>query len=226
MPRIMKQIAPTLLITLSLLTAVLSESPAFPAAPIAGATREATSALELSPVEDFRRVSWGASEAEVRQSETHPPVTREEGPLLLLAYSGRLLGRPCRIVYRFLDDRLAVGYYLLEGDGLPGDFLARFERCRAELSRHYGPATRDQVLWREIAPNTPRLSLEEALWGGEAQCLAVWERPPTLMTLSLRSVDGPANLKLILLYESLLLGPVVEQAQKQARDASDSATMR
>ncbi len=186
---------------------------------------EATSSLAAS-ARDFRGSAWGASEAEVRKMEKNPLVARDEGAVLLLGYSGRLLGRECRFVYRFVDDMLAGGYYILEGEGLPRDFLVHFEKCSRELTRNHGPATQDQVLWSDMAPGTSRPDLEDALWAGQAHRRAIWDRPPTSITLSLRSVDGPANLKLILLYESLLLKPLAEQAQEQARQSPHSDIMR
>lgn len=208
-----------------LLAVGLPEAPTASAQGAAGAVHEATAFIEAG-TGDFRGSAWGASEAEVRQLEDRPPLAREEGPLLLLAYAGRLLGQPCRIVYRFVDDMLAGGYYLAEGGGLSADFLASFERCREGLTHQYGPATKDEILWAKTALAGVRPTLEDALWAGEAHCRAVWDRPPSSITLSLCSVDGPANLKLVLLYESLLLKPVTEQAQKQARRSPESDIMR
>lgn len=175
---------------------------------------DATSALGFDRG-NFRLASWGMPEVQVMELEPARLEDKIEFPLTILGFRGRLLERPCRIVYWLLDDRLAAGYYLLEGDGLPGEFLELYKRLGDILTAIHGtPSGEDVLVSSRNQSEIRQLSVEDALWFGYTQHLAWWNLPPTRITLSIRSFDGAANLKVQVLYESLLLKPLVEKARK------------
>lgn len=185
----------------------------FPGAnqPLADEPNEVAS-IPISSVTDFRVAAWGQSLEEVKALE--PATWKEEvrEPFSYFSRSDRLEGLPCRVVYQFYRDRLVRGSWVVEGEHLPEEYLEWFEQVRGILARRLGPPLKDEVRWTNQRDRQRSDRLEDGLWAGYASRVALWSQSPTRVVLSVRSPGGPANLKLILTYESLLLSPLADRA--------------
>lgn len=168
----------------------------------------------ISSVTDFRAAAWGQSLEEVRAQE--PGTWKEErgDPFSYLSRSDRLAGWPSRVVYQFYRNRLVRGSWVVEGEHLPEEFLEWFVRIRESLTRRMGPPLKDEVRWTSERDRQRSDRLENGLWAGYASRMALWSQPPTRIVLSVRSPGGPANLKLILTHESVLLSPLADRARR------------
>jgi len=166
------------------------------------------------PVTDFRAAVWGQSLEEVKALEPGPWKEERGDPFSYLSLSDRLEGLPCRIVYQFYRDRLVRGSWVVEGEHLPEDFLEWFTRFREILAQRMGPPVKDEVRWTSQRDRQRSDRLESGLWAGYASRVALWSQPPSRIVLSVRSPGGPANLKLILTHESILLSSLADQARR------------
>jgi hypothetical protein len=166
----------------------------------------------IASATDFRVAAWGLSLEEVKALE--PGTWKEEigDPFSYLSLDDRLEGLPCRVVYQFYRNRLVRGSRVVEGEHLPEEFLEWFVRIRESLTKRMGPPLKDEVRWTSERDRERSDRLENGLWAGYASRVALWSRPPTRMALSVRSPGGPANLKLILTHESMLLSPLADLA--------------
>jgi len=107
----------------------------------------------------------------------------------------------------------------VEGEHLPEDFLEWFTRFREILARRMGPPVKDEVRWTSQRDRERSDLLENGLWAGYASRIALWSQPPTRIVLSVRSPGGPANLKLILTHESILLSSLADRARRGGSDS-------
>lgn len=167
----------------------------------------------IPSVTDFRAAAWGQSLEEVKALEPGPWKEERGDPFSYLSLSDRLEGLPCRIVYQFYRNRLVRGSWVVQGEHLPEEFLEWFVRIREILTERMGPPLRDEVRWTSERDRQRSDRLENGLWAGYASRMALWSQPPTRIVLSVRSPGGPANLKLLLTYESILLSPLADRAR-------------
>lgn len=96
---------------------------------------------------DFRNVSWGATKAQVRASETFQELPSERD--YALAFDGELLGLPVWVFYYFTnDDELALASYAFYQDyAADNSYIRDFENIEAILKDLYGDPVTEDMFW-------------------------------------------------------------------------------
>lgn len=95
---------------------------------------------------DFRKVNWGASKEEVRKSET-AKFSFEEGNDLI--YKSHIAEMEVMIIYYFESNKLNRAIVaILEKYGKSDTYLTKFNSLKAMLTKKYGYAKEDQIIWR------------------------------------------------------------------------------
>ena len=164
----------------------------------------------------FRDFSWGTAESVIKASEKAEFSKRLKGLVVRLVYETKLQGEPCLLVYQFVDNKLAGGYLVFEGEALAEEFVAVFEALRKRVSELYGPPSDDEITWKQQTgrQDTVDMPFEKGLWFGYASRRAEWKLTPTTMTLTVQSVEGAANVKVFFYIESQLLKPLLTHAEE------------
>jgi hypothetical protein len=116
-------------------------------------------AWSAPPEPDFRQVSWGMSEAQVRASEEGwPSESRTSAGETILTYeSVALEGLPCRLVYVFEGGGLVRAKYLFTArHDDPDGYVADFKAVDPALRERYGAPAIDRALWEDDDHQTER----------------------------------------------------------------------
>ncbi len=131
---------------------------------------------------DVRMARWGMTKDDVRKSENRPPLADETNRL---EYKLQLLGLDSRIVYTFLNGKLAGAEYLIEQDDVnPFRFYEDFQHLKEYLVSLYGDPVSDDKTW-----SNDIYKGDEGNWGfaislGFLTCRTIWQNTTTQIALN------------------------------------------
>lgn len=96
-------------------------------------------ATALRSVDGFRNAAWGMSKAEVKKQESNRMFSDDGSELL---YQGKLSDQKCGIYYRFEQDQLVAGMYLISyTDMNKAQARSEFARLKDSLQHQYDRPT-------------------------------------------------------------------------------------
>ena len=135
--------------------------------------QEGESDISNSQDYDFRKVNWGDTKEQVRINET-AKFSFEEG--IDLIYTSHIAEMEVMIIYSFESNKLdSAKVLILEKYGKRDTYLTKFNSLKAVLTKKYGDAIEDQIIWRNnIYKNTP-VDHGLALKLGHVGFFANWE---------------------------------------------------
>jgi tetratricopeptide (TPR) repeat protein len=95
---------------------------------------------DVPPCPGFRDSKWGDSRAQVQEVEGTPALTTDDG----IEYSGRVGGHAVGIAFKFVDDKLVRGVYILAEDyTFKNQYIDVFNEFKGLLSKKYSAPVRD-----------------------------------------------------------------------------------
>ena len=112
-----------------------------------------TTAL-VSTASDFRKTTWGMTQAEVIASEAGSPaaITEGAGETVVRYDSIRFAGLPARLVYIFAGGVLVRAKYVFETAHADlNEFIGDFKAVEPALSELYGKFTEERAIWEDNA---------------------------------------------------------------------------
>jgi len=141
---------------------------------------------------DFREVSWGMSQDQVKKTESSSLLTGEMPGIQI--YEGEINGIKASIFYLFDQDKLVRGIYSIE-TGEQDTIVKDYETVRTFMLKQYGePAEEKMGLEKELStdnlnPNDPddlyTLVLQKYL-----KPEIIWKKEGTRIYLRLTEKDG------------------------------------
>lgn len=142
-----------------------------------------TKSVGTQSVEGFRKVPWGCSPSEVKESESSAPRHTEEGYIDFEVRLGRFT---CLAVYIFVGDQLVRGKYLLmeEYQNLT-NHINDFDELKASVLKKYGPPTNDQVFWSNDLYQDDYSEWGMAVSCGHLSKFANWETAQSKINVAL-----------------------------------------
>lgn len=110
-------------------------------------TAAPASTLEATPEPDFRKISWGASRADVIAAEGRE-ADQSEGDELVY-YGENVLGLYANLVYTFNDsgECCAARYIFAEPHMDADDYLDDYRMIQASITEKYGDIRMDKETW-------------------------------------------------------------------------------
>jgi len=135
---------------------------------------------------DFRNVTWGMTEAQVRSAEAATFVHKQpQGPLDLLMYSDRLLDVDVFVGYAFIDNKLVRANYLLKETFInTNNYFKVFDKLSAALDAKYGEVKLN-VKWLNNTYQGDSNQYGLALSMGHLVARKSWDLPNTLVQLGM-----------------------------------------
>jgi tetratricopeptide (TPR) repeat protein len=144
--------------------------------------------VSLPECPGFRETKWGASRAEVAAVEGEPVDSEEDR----LVYAGSLAGKDVLIAFRFVDDQLTTGNYLLtEKYTFDNQYIDDFKMFKELLAEKYGIPAEDRVEWEnDLYRNDPG-NWGQAVSIGHVTYLARWvtDKTDIVIVLSGKNFD-------------------------------------
>jgi hypothetical protein len=157
----------------------------------------------------FRKIQWGMSEREVRDSELGDPAVELDG---VLVYETRIAGLSCQSVYVFVQKRcIRSKYAFTERHSNDNAYIGDYEKVKALLLEKYGrPVTKfgnqsDQIWLSDTYLDDPN-DWGMAVSAGHLVYQCEWETPDTAIALVLRGDNF--EITLAVEYSSKLLGHI------------------
>ena len=108
---------------------------------------------------DFRQVTWGMNQTQVRAAESGKPsdVHANAGEVIVTYDSIKLAGLTSRLIYIFANDKLVRAKYLFDAKhGDPDDFIADFKIVEPVLREKYGKPVSERAFWQDDDHQTER----------------------------------------------------------------------
>ncbi|HVX41981.1 MAG TPA: hypothetical protein VHB25_20635 [Gemmatimonadaceae bacterium] len=149
----------------------------------------------------FRRSSWGDSPARVRSVEPGEPA-ESDGDLI---YSTTLVGYPALLFYKFANDELCEGTYVIDNSDDAADVDAYF-KLQEMLTGKYGEPANKEANWRDPyrAPDVKTYAqAAKAVATGELTLRSVWFTPDSRVLLVCAEDRERYNAIVFLFYEDL-----------------------
>ena len=137
----------------------------------------------------FRGVAWGASQEEVRSTETHPLHHDYEGELAY--WNFEFAGVEAGLVYVFEDDRLVRARFVSRHrTSRPEEDMADYEAFKAQLEEHFGPAESEEWVWADGAERAEGEGSVAAIASGEVVLESRWTLDDTTVRLLSAAENG------------------------------------
>jgi len=179
----------------------------------------AVNSIKLATAEEgtnnFRKTTWGMSKSQVKATESKKPKFKSDSRL---GYLGKVLGMDTRIIYDFVNNKLAKGHYVFfEKHTNKTDYIKNYEKLKAILIKKYGKANEDKIYWsNELYKSDPEQ------WGlavilGHLKYMSKWEDEDTEIGMVLTGDDNEINL-MIEYYSKALGGVLKELIEKRMAD--------
>jgi hypothetical protein len=108
----------------------------------------------LAAASDFRKTTWGMTQAEVIASEGGSPagISETAGEVVVRYDSIRFAGLPARLVYVFAGGLLVRAKYLFEAEHENlNEFIGDFKAVEPALLELYGKSTEERAIWEDSA---------------------------------------------------------------------------
>jgi len=160
---------------------------------------------------DFRRVKWGMSKEEVKQSEGKEPVFEKEDGL---GYKEELGGLDVVLFYYFRDNRLyQAAYSDMEKHTFRNKYIDDYKKFKELLIRKYGDPILDKQIWYDdLYKNDP------SEWGlaisiGHMKYMTAWQNDETTITLGLTGDNF--KIDLFILYAGEQISKEVEEKKEK-----------
>lgn len=152
---------------------------------------------------DFRKTRWGMTPAQVKASETLKP--EEEAPETYfsntITYSTKVVGRPVKLVYYFINDELAGTAYTFQtihSENNP--YINDFNEVNKILNSKYGEPLQESKIWeRDTYKNSPK-DYGLAVSVGDLTLQNIWKTKTEYITLKLTLQNN--NIMLGVMYIS------------------------
>jgi hypothetical protein len=155
---------------------------------ILGLTLMATLAAAQEPTYDFRSVSWGASFAQVKATETAKLITDETNSQgkRIVVYQDVVAELPCYVVYVFVADQLVRAKYIFTQEHSNYNaFIDDFNRVEKILTDKYGPRTSDLTRWKNNLYQDSPDKAGQAVAAGHLQLGSQWETQRSTILIGL-----------------------------------------
>jgi hypothetical protein len=114
---------------------------------------------------DFRKASWGMTQAQVLATEANKPseIRQSDGELIVRYDSIQLSGLPGRAVYIFAKDKLVRAKYLFDVEhDEENDFIVDFKTIELVLMEQYGePASSRAFGESDLCQQEPKSYLDQ-----------------------------------------------------------------
>lgn len=149
---------------------------------------------------DFRTITWGMNEAQVKETERSEISEIENG----FAYKGKVVGLDCKIIYQFVENKLYVaGYIFTELHTNYNLWIDDYQKIKELLIKKYGKPIKSDVFWAS--------DLYKKMWGngqnfgtavsmGYLTYYAEWDTPKTKIWVGLKGDNFVIDFRII--YES------------------------
>ena len=159
---------------------------------------------------DFRRASWGMSQAEVRALEDGESDFQSHS---MLSYSTRICGVSMTVAYNFVNNMCFLGAYLSkEVYSNLNSHIDDFGRIADLLETKYGTPDKDQTVWRDDLYKGDPQRYGLAVSAGHLVFNKEWNRGDTNIGLMLRGENYSVSLGLI--YQSQRYGAISDVAAR------------
>lgn len=159
---------------------------------------------------DFRSASWGLSKEQVKKTETAHLVDASDDILL---YRGEIANLKSQIAYKFVDDTLYYGIYLIsEKYSNPNNYITSFNKLKGLLSEKYGEPKRDKKVWKGSLYKGDVENYGIAVTSGELVYAANWETESTDICIMLSGNNFVPQFAVM--YESKQYKSLAEKAEK------------
>jgi hypothetical protein len=98
-----------------------------------------------TPQPDFRKATWGMTQAQVMATEhKRPAEVREDNGEVVVRYDGS----PGRVIYIFADDKLVRAKYLSNAEHTElNNFITDFRAIEPALEKKYGKPATERAVW-------------------------------------------------------------------------------
>jgi hypothetical protein len=109
---------------------------------------------------DFRKVTWGLTQAQVVAAETVPPtdIREENGEVVVRYASDKAAELAGRLIYIFANDKLVRAKYISNAEHNElNDFIVDFRAVEPILMKKYGKPTNQRAVWENDALQQERL---------------------------------------------------------------------
>jgi hypothetical protein len=109
---------------------------------------------------DFRKVTWGMTQAEVLATEPDRPaeVLHSKGEVIVRYDAVRAPELTGRLIYIFVDDKLVRAKYVSSAEHAEqNDFIADFRAAEPILMEKYGKPTAERAVWEDDLYQQERL---------------------------------------------------------------------
>ncbi len=134
-------------------------------------------ALTMVNAADFRKSDWGMTQEQVKNTETlEISSSTNKG----LWYESKLLDKKVMVCYKFIDNKLVSGAYLLEEENTNNNlFIDDYNNFKEALTKKYGEPEKDITHWdRNLFKDMP------SHWGtaialGQLRYIAYWKTQDT-----------------------------------------------
>jgi hypothetical protein len=132
---------------------------------------------------DFRKVKWGMSKKQVKITESGKIERDNER---MLAYSGKVSGIECLILYIFAENKLVRAKYVFTPEHTnKNDFIVDYKSVKDGLAKKYGEPKSDDTNWRNDLYKDDYSNWGFAISLGHLMYFAEWETESTEISLIL-----------------------------------------
>ena len=167
---------------------------------------------------DIRRIRWGMSPDEVRQSEdTRPLEVKKEG----MVFQTTFLDTPTLVTYFFADNKVVAVVYFFKRDsrakpvdnGSADEYLQSFAKLESMMDKKYGdPIPGNAANWSNDKYKNNPDKLGVALKEGHVKFISNWETPTTEIRLALGGGNNECALAAV--YNSIELAELINKQRK------------
>lgn len=171
-------------------------------------------APQLASASDFREVTWGMSQSEVKKTETTAPVAQRKE---YLAYKGKVAGFSSIIYYTFIDDKLVYATYLLNEQHLnSNDYIHDYKTLKTKLTKKYAQPTKDGLQWKDDMYKSDPTHWGMAVAMGQLSYFAIWGTETTSVSLILTGDNFKSTV--VIRYDSKKYAGLVEKKEEAGKE--------
>lgn len=160
-----------------------------------------TSITQTFAQTDFRKGSWGDSEAEIIQKEGIKNISSEAG---IYGFESSIGGKECIAGYVFTDDKLFRGAYIFTSKYYDGkEYIRDYDYLKKLLTMKYEEPYEDEMEWAsETWKNKPD-HYGSALILGDVSYHSYWRTDRTVIALTMATESG--NVTIRIFYDGIEL---------------------
>lgn len=151
---------------------------------------------------NFRNTTWGMSKSEVRDAESATLCYEDTNVLI---YEGKLVGCDASIHYRFNDDELEIGAYLIDNE-LDVDDITAYEKLQELMEKKYGEPDKSGLTQKYPEK---KMSLEtygdyvKAIASGLAELNCIWMNEDSSIFLTCTEDTEKHNVQVHMIYRDI-----------------------